>query len=477
MPLRLMPDKIASSASVASSASDESNASDLSSTTRRPSAEGGGGDPLGALGESPGDVSRQQQLSAQCPICGDRISGFHYGALCCESCKCFFMRTVQIKRHYVCLRGATCPVVMATRKMCPACRFNKCLRAGMKQEAVRQHGTRGRRRMYQCSYSEPSQLLGGDARLASDSGGLPAEPIPLLQKESRSLSSGSPLEGSPQPFVGQQQPPVVPSLVQEIVSVEDLWHYTDCEISRLSEPFGHKVSATGATVLDAGGPDSPGALGADGGPSLLRSVCNIADLRVYKIVKWCKSLPLFRDIQEDDQIALLSNSWYELLLLSCCYRSTGTPNGIRFSMGKSVTLGQARHLGMGPVIERMLGLTDLLRRLQVDQREFVCLKVIILLTSDASGLREPEKARSCKKQVLEALQAYTISQYPSQPTKFGELLLCVPELERACLVSKESMAASRRIASSAGASPLSAPMADPQTSSFNLLLELLRGDH
>lgn len=347
----------------------------------------------------------------------------------------------------------------------------------MKLEAIREDRTRGGRSTYQCSYSLPSQLVGGDSRLTSESGDLPVEPIPLLQKESRSLSSGSPLEGSPQPFVGQQQPPVVPSLVQEIVSVEHLWHYTDREISRLSEQFGNKVSATGATALDTGGPDSPSTLGADGGPSLLSSLCNIADHRLYKIVKWCKSLPLFREIQVDDQIALLINSWCELLLLSCCYRSTGTPNEIRVSMGKSVTLGQARHLGMGPVIERMLGLTDLLRRLQVDQREFVCLKVIILLTSDASGLKEPEKVRACKKQVLEALQAYTISHYPSQPSKFGELLLCVPELERACQVSKESLAASRRIASSGGASSSSAPMADPQAPSFNLLFELLRGDH
>ncbi|KAM7298683.1 nuclear hormone receptor FTZ-F1 beta [Ixodes scapularis] len=469
----------ASSASVASSASDESNASDLSSPTRRPSVAEGLADPLGEAGGGAAGVSRQQLLSGPCPVCGDRISGFHYGIFSCESCKGFFKRTVQNKKHYVCLRGANCPVAIATRKKCPACRFDKCLRTGMKLEAIREDRTRGGRSTYQCSYSLPAQLL--DSRAASDSSESAQEPIPLLQKESRSLSAGSPHEGgqaaSPQPF--GQQPPVVPSLVQEIVSVEHLWHYTDREISRLSEQFGHKVSANNS-VMEVG-PDSPGASSSDGGSNLLSSLCNIADHRLYKIVKWCKSLPLFREIQVDDQIALLINSWCELLLLSCCYRSTGTPNEIRVSMGKSVTLGQARHLGMGPVIERMLGLTDLLRRLQVDQREFVCLKVIILLTSDASGLKEPEKVLACKKQVLEALQAYTISHYPTQPSKFGELLLCVPELERACQVSKESLAASRRIASSsahlAASASAAAAAADPQAPSFNLLFELLRGDH
>ena len=67
-------------------------------------------------------------------MCGDKISGFHYGIFSCESCKGFFKRTVQNKKNYVCLRGAQCPVTIATRKKCPACRFEKCLRTGMKLE-------------------------------------------------------------------------------------------------------------------------------------------------------------------------------------------------------------------------------------------------------------------------------------------------------------------------------------------------------
>jgi hypothetical protein len=66
-----------------------------------------------------------------CPICGDRISGFHYGIFSCESCKGFFKRTVQNKKNYVCLRGANCQVSITTRKKCPACRFDKCLKMGL----------------------------------------------------------------------------------------------------------------------------------------------------------------------------------------------------------------------------------------------------------------------------------------------------------------------------------------------------------
>lgn len=77
-----------------------------------------------------------QLINSPCPICGDKISGFHYGIFSCESCKGFFKRTVQNRKNYVCLRGAQCPVTVNTRKKCPACRFDKCLQSGMKLEGM-----------------------------------------------------------------------------------------------------------------------------------------------------------------------------------------------------------------------------------------------------------------------------------------------------------------------------------------------------
>lgn len=111
-------------------------------------------------------------------------------------------------------------------------------------------------------------------------------------------------------------------------------------------------------------------------PDFLSNLCNIADHRLYKIVKWCKSLPLFKNISIDDQICLLINSWCELLLFSCCFRSMSTPGEIRVSLGKSITLEQARQLGLTTCIERMLAFTNNLRRLRVDQYEYVAMKVI-----------------------------------------------------------------------------------------------------
>ncbi|CAG9815815.1 unnamed protein product [Phaedon cochleariae] len=412
-----------------------------------------------SLPAQPG-ISRQQLINSPCPICGDKISGFHYGIFSCESCKGFFKRTVQNRKNYVCLRGAQCPVTVSTRKKCPACRFDKCLQCGMKLEAIREDRTRGGRSTYQCSYSLPPSLTGhAEMRLGAHGPGEghagltvklePADPAAAHHK--RAVYPGS--KG-------------VPPLLQEIMDVEHLWHYNATELHKLSTD-GHlgKEGSSGAVHNLSTHPLLAGtalAGTADTNPDFVANLCNIADHRLYKIVKWCKSLPLFKNISIDDQICLLINSWCELLLFSCCFRSMSTPGEIRVSLGKCINLQQAREMGMQPCIERMLNFTEQLRRLRVDQYEYIAMKVIVLLTSDTSELKEAEKVRMSQEKALKALQDYTLSHYPESPSKFGELLLRIPELQRTCQVGKEMLT----IKSKDGDGP-----------SFNLLMELLRGDH
>merc|ERR1719282_2049172 len=76
-------------------------------------------------------------LEELCPVCGDKVSGYHYGLLTCESCKGFFKRTVQNKKVYTCVADRNCVIDKTQRKRCPYCRFQKCLDVGMKLEAVR----------------------------------------------------------------------------------------------------------------------------------------------------------------------------------------------------------------------------------------------------------------------------------------------------------------------------------------------------
>jgi nuclear receptor subfamily 5 group A protein 3 len=346
-----------------------------------------------SLPAQPG-ISRQQLINSPCPICGDKISGFHYGIFSCESCKGFFKRTVQNRKNYVCLRGAACPVTVATRKKCPACRFDKCLQCGMKLEAIREDRTRGGRSTYQCSYSLPPSLT-NHAELRASSTDLRQN----MGDSHHGLTVKLEPADSSVPHHKRGTLPGskgVPALLQEIMDVEHLWHYNEMELNKLNTE-GHlgKEGGSGAVHNLSNHPLLAGtalAGSTDTNPDFVANLCNIADRRLYKIVKWCKSLPLFKNISIDDQICLLINSWCELLLFSCCFRSMSTPGEIRVSLGKSITLNQARDMGMQACIERMLNFTEQLRRLRVDQYEYVAMKVIVLLTS---GERRGGRSRGC----------------------------------------------------------------------------------
>ncbi|VDI07097.1 retinoid X receptor alpha [Mytilus galloprovincialis] len=81
-----------------------------------------------------GQSSQFQEPIAPCLVCGDKGSGYHYSVFSCEGCKGFFKRTVQKFLSYTCKGSGNCNVSKFTRNNCQACRFQKCLEAGMKKE-------------------------------------------------------------------------------------------------------------------------------------------------------------------------------------------------------------------------------------------------------------------------------------------------------------------------------------------------------
>jgi len=106
----------------------------------------GGSMEYGVIGTSEPDT--KDGLEELCPVCGDKVSGYHYGLLTCESCKGFFKRTVQNKKVYTCVADRSCVIDKTQRKRCPYCRFQKCLDVGMKLEAVRHDRMRGGRNKF-----------------------------------------------------------------------------------------------------------------------------------------------------------------------------------------------------------------------------------------------------------------------------------------------------------------------------------------
>lgn len=92
------------------------------------------------------------------------------------------------------------------------------------------------------------------------------------------------------------------------MDVEHLWQYSENE--RINQ--APRASATATSAAPAVGDAAAAAplvvtinnpllanvsqAGGDTNPSVIANLCNVADHRLYKIVKWCKSLPLFKHI-------------------------------------------------------------------------------------------------------------------------------------------------------------------------------------
>ncbi|UJR32095.1 hypothetical protein I4U23_019563 [Adineta vaga] len=72
-----------------------------------------------------------------CQVCGDKACIINYGALSCPSCKTFFRRHGYHSKNLECHFEAECFITTETRKYCSACRFAKCLAAGMNSDFIR----------------------------------------------------------------------------------------------------------------------------------------------------------------------------------------------------------------------------------------------------------------------------------------------------------------------------------------------------
>uniref|UniRef100_A0A2C9K6M5 Uncharacterized protein n=1 Tax=Biomphalaria glabrata TaxID=6526 RepID=A0A2C9K6M5_BIOGL len=380
-------------------------------------------------------------MNQPCPVCGDKVSGYHYGIFTCESCKGFFKRTVQNKKNFVCPKASDCTVNSFNRKKCPACRFKRCLLMGMKLEAIRQDRTRGGRSSYDgCATHLKNRINPLEKRLQKKS-------IRLLDEMSSPSHDSDDGSKSHRNLVAilnhtTKQPatnsgtPHIPELLRDIMNLEPLLSDDDLPPETLMEiPFPEQA--------------------------LYSYMMQLAELRLYKLVRWARNLPQFGAISTDDQILLLQNCWSELIALSLCWRSIDTPNQISISSTHHITAEWAQHLGFEDVVIRLLNITDNFRKLFMDQFEYVALKVLLLITPDVKGLKEPKKIREFQDKLTEALLTYTSTHYPHLTDKFGALLLRLPELSRISFMSKDILIKS-----------LPSSMA-----SCGLLVELLKGDN
>ncbi|CAB3382699.1 Hypothetical predicted protein [Cloeon dipterum] len=413
-----------------------------------------------------------------CPVCGDKVSGYHYGLLTCESCKGFFKRTVQNKKVYTCVADRSCHIDKTQRKRCPFCRFQKCLEVGMKLEAVRADRMRGGRNkfgpMYKRDRARKLQLLrqrqmavgqvgrGGTLMAGGSDSGLSYSPnggyspaaassamhikqeIQIPQVSSLTSSPDS----SPSPIAAQLMGTSVP---QMLGSSNNL----------LSSASGAgSAAASGSAVAQGLGPKMSPLIrefvqGIDDREwqsslfSLLQNqtynqcevdlfelMCKVLDQNLFSQVDWARNSIFFKDLKVDDQMKLLQHSWSDMLVLDHLHQrmhnnlpdETTLPNGQKFDL---LCLGL---LGVPSLADAFGELAAKLAELKFDVSDYVCLKFLMLLNPDprvspeVRGLVNRTTVQEGYEQVQQALLDYTVTCYPQIQDKFVKLMNLLPEV-------------------------------------------------
>ncbi|XP_058482969.1 glucocorticoid receptor-like isoform X3 [Solea solea] len=269
----------------------------------------------------PGPTKPSGQTQKICLVCSDDASGCHYGVVTCGSCKVFFKRAVEGWRarqntdgqhNYLCAGRNDCIIDKIRRKNCPACRFRKCLQAGMNLEARK---NKKMKKIPQPGSSVPDIM-----------------PVPVLPR----------------------MPQLVPTMLSVLKAIEPEIIYSG---------------------YDGTLPDNSS--------RLMSTLNRLGGQQVISAVKWAKSLPGFRNLHLDDQMTLLQCSWLFLMSFSLGWRSYEQCNGSMLCFAPDLVINKERMKlpFMNDQCEQMLKICNEFVRLQVSYDEYLCMKVLLLLST------------------------------------------------------------------------------------------------
>ncbi|KAM9348244.1 glucocorticoid receptor-like [Symphorus nematophorus] len=274
----------------------------------------------------PGQSKPGGQTHKICLVCSDEASGCHYGVVTCGSCKVFFKRAVEGWRarqntdgqhNYLCAGRNDCIIDKIRRKNCPACRFRKCLQAGMNLEARK------------------------NKKL-------------IKMKVQRPPGSSEPISNMPVPVIPRCMPQLVPTMLSVLKAIEPEIIYSG---------------------YDSTLPDTSS--------RLMTTLNRLGGQQVISAVKWAKSLPGFRNLHLDDQMTLLQCSWLFLMSFSLGWRSYEQCNGSMLCFAPDLVINKERMKlpFMTDQCEQMLKICNEFVRLQVSYDEYLCMKVLLLLST------------------------------------------------------------------------------------------------
>ncbi|KAK0404436.1 hypothetical protein QR680_017452 [Steinernema hermaphroditum] len=321
-----------------------------------------------------------------CVVCGDKAIGKHYGAVACNGCKGFFRRSVWQNLQYTCRFNKQCNIDKDHRNACRYCRFQKCLADGMRPEAIQNERDRigstkrSRKRVLPVHLQTPGApgaLSCSDGTSDSD------DSLPVSHAAPNSLVDSK-------------------KVIDALLDVEVRLHGDQA------------VSA----VLFGGDAD------VDKQSARQRTI--------NTMINWANLLAPLPEFGFNDKVLLLKHTSAAFGLLNTLQRSM-TSAHIVLPNDTYLSLTSIYNSDAVSIVTRIFDeLLSPLRRIQLEQAEFSCLKAFVLLTPDVSGLSIPtrDRLREARDGFSRALFTYLAQSQSAADAsvRLSNLLLLVPAL-------------------------------------------------
>ncbi|CEF61177.1 Nuclear receptor subfamily 2 group F member 6 [Strongyloides ratti] len=359
--------------------------------------------------------------SQNCLICNDIAAGKHYGVTACNGCKGFFRRTVRRQYTYSCRYEGRCNVTKANRANCRFCRFKKCKDYGMRVDAVQaERDLIGKRKKSQ--------------EITNNIGNFCNTPVKRIKMDNESPNGRMSFSNV------QYSTPNICNLPHSELS----YRYSNpLEVIR----YMIESEELGSIKLNW-----------SSGKNILKSLCHCESImqhhRSYHLTKrddklisraevleslnemleltihWSKSLQPFNKLRDKDKFALIKSFASQHIVLCIAYRSTF--NEDYFNVISNCIVGDEmdskdKNFCNKFLEKTMKEMVEEMRRLQMDDVEFVAIKAASFFNNTAEGLSKNGimNVLDVKRRTLKALSDYINNKITSESSRLCDLLMSI----------------------------------------------------
>nr|XP_056709848.1 nuclear receptor subfamily 1 group I member 3 [Euleptes europaea] len=342
-----------------------------------------------------------------CAVCGDRATGYHFHVMTCEGCKGFFRRSVIKGVQFTCHFTRSCTITKAKRRQCQACRYQKCLDAGMRKDMIMSEQALRLRRALRQQKQHPEQT---PTEEPSQETGLTAEQEQLIEILTEAHKKH--FDSSFAQFIHYQPPVRLYIHSPRSRSPQDPAVPPLCPFS----PQDHLESYPEEVLPDVF--------------SLLPLFADLSTFMIQEVIQFAKAIPSFRSLPIDDQISLLKGATLEICQIRGNIIFNEETNA--WNCGQHCyTIQDGALTGFQQIyLEPLLKFHISLKKLRLHEAEYVLLQALVLFYPDHVNVTQRDEIDRIQEQIALTLKNYIDQRHPLPEGRFlyAKLLLLLTEL-------------------------------------------------